>query len=141
MHQGSCLCGSIQYVIDDNLKFVVNCHCRFCRKAHGAAFTTLLFMPFVGLTITLGQELLASYEIKARDAVRCFCSRCGTRLYNYAPSRGMIGLVVASLDTDVTLRPIAHFNVESKSSWYQIADGLPQFSSAPSPAEFAKLKG
>jgi hypothetical protein len=140
MHHGSCLCGSIQYVIDDDLKFVVNCHCRFCRKAHGAVFTTLLFMPFAGFTVTQGQKLLASYEIKALDAVRCFCSRCGTRLYSYAPSRGMISLVVASLDVDVALRPIAHFNVESKSSWYQIADGLPQFSSAPSPAEFAKLR-
>ena len=91
MHNGSCLCGSIQYVIDDNLKFIVNCHCRFCRKAHGAPFTTLLFMPFARLTVTQGQELPASYEIKALDATRCF--------------------------------------------------GLPQFSSAPSPAEFAKLKG
>jgi len=140
MHQGSCLCGSIRYVIDDDLKFVVNCHCRFCRKAHGAAFTTLLFMPFARLTVTQGPELLASYEIKAIGATRCFCSRCGTRLYNYAPSRGMISLVVASLDTDAALRPIAHFNVESKSSWHQIADGLPQFSSTPGPAEFEKLR-
>jgi len=140
MHQGSCLCGSITYVIDDNLKFIVNCHCRFCRKAHGAAFTTVLFMPFGRFTVTQGQELLASYEIKAIDAVRRFCSRCGTRLYNYAPSRGMISPVVASLDTEAALRPIAHFNVESKSSWYSIADGLPQFSSVPGPAEFAKLR-
>jgi hypothetical protein len=140
MHQGSCLCGSIRYVIDDDLKFIVNCHRRLCRKAHGAAFATLLFMPVAGFTVTQGQELFASYEIKAVDAVRCFCSRCGTRLYNYAPSRGMISLVVASLDTDVALRPIAHFNVESKSSWYSIADGLPQFSSVPGPAEFAQLR-
>jgi hypothetical protein len=97
-------------------------------------------MPVAGFTVTQGQELFASYEIKAVDAVRCFCSRCGTRLYNYAPSRGMISLVVASLDTDVALRPIAHFNVESKSSWYSIADGLPQFSSVPGPAEFAQLR-
>jgi hypothetical protein len=52
----------------------------------------------------------------------------------------MISLVVASLDTDVALRAIAHFNVESKSSWYSIADGLPQFSSVPGPAEFAQLR-
>jgi hypothetical protein len=140
MHQGSCLCGSIRYVIDDKLKFIVNCHCRFCRKAHGAPFTTLLFMPFDRLTVTQGQELLASYEIKALDATRCFCYRCGTRLYNYAPSRGMISLVVASLDTDAALRPIAHFNVESKCAWYPIADALPQFSSLPGPAEFEKLR-
>ena len=81
MHQGSCLCGSIRYVIDDNLKFIVNCHCRFCRKAHGAAFTSKW--------------------------------RCA---------------------------PLPISMLESKRSWYPIADGLPQFSSTPGPAEFAKLR-
>jgi hypothetical protein len=139
MHQGSCLCGSIRYSIEDNLKFIVNCHCRFCRKAHGAPFTTLLFMPFSKLEVTEGKELLASYEVTAMNAVRCFCSRCGTRLYNYAPSRGMISLAVATLDTDAGLHPIAHFNIESKCSWHQIEDELPQFSSAPSASEFGQL--
>jgi hypothetical protein len=139
MHQGSCLCGSIRYSIDDNLKFVVNCHCRFCRKAHGAAFTTLLFMPFAKLEMIEGEALLARHEVKALDAMRCFCSRCGTRLYNHAPLRGMISLVVATLDTDAELRPIAHFNIESKCSWHAIQDDLPQFGAAPGPSEFAKL--
>src|SRR4051812_17393011 len=46
VHRGSCLCESIQYEIESDLKAVVNCHCKFCSKAHGAPFTTLLFMPF-----------------------------------------------------------------------------------------------
>jgi hypothetical protein len=64
MHQGSCLCGSVKYSIDDELKFVVNCHCRFCSKAHGAPFTTLLFMPFDKFEVVEGQTLLSSYEVK-----------------------------------------------------------------------------
>jgi hypothetical protein len=139
MYQGSCLCGSIKYSIDDNLKFIINCHCRFCRKAHGAPFTTLLLMPFAKLELTAGKELLAGHEVRALNSVRCFCSGCGTRLYNYAPSRGMISLVVATLDTHAELRPIAHFNIESKCSWHQIADDLPQFISVPSPSELAQL--
>ncbi len=43
MHQGSCLCESIQYEIESDLRAVVNCHRRFCSKAHGAPFATLLF--------------------------------------------------------------------------------------------------
>ncbi len=139
MHQGSCLCGSIKYSIDDNLKFIVNCHCRFCRKAHGAPFTTLLFMPFAKLEVTEGKALLASYEVTALNAVRCFCSKCGTRLYSYSPSAGRISLAVATLDTDAELHPIAHFNVASKCSWYQINDALPRFSSVPTPSEFGQL--
>jgi hypothetical protein len=139
MNHGSCLCGSIQYTVDDELKRVVNCHCRFCRKAHGAAFTTLLFMPFAKLELTDGQGLLASYEVKAARAFRCFCSRCGTRLYNYSPSMGMISLVAATLDCEPLLHPIAHINIESKCAWHPISDGMPQFLKAPSQSEFGQL--
>jgi hypothetical protein len=140
MHHGSCLCGSVKYSVDDDLKFVVNCHCRFCSKAHGAAFTTLLFMPFNGLEVLEGQTLLSSYEVKTLSSSRVFCSRCGTRLYNHSPSKGMISLIVATLDADVKLHPLANINVGSKCSWYGIADVLPQFSSTPSAAEFAQLR-
>jgi hypothetical protein len=139
VHHGSCLCGSVMYSIDDDLKFVVNCHCRFCSKAHGAAFTTLLIMPFSKIEVVKGQTVLSSYEVKALNSLRVFCSQCGTRLYNYAPSKGMISLVVATLDTDEKLRPLANINVGSKCSWYSIADELPQFSSTPSPIEFGQL--
>jgi hypothetical protein len=139
MHQGSCLCGSIRYAIDDNLKFVVNCHCRFCRKAHGAPFTTLLFMPFEKLTVVEGRELIAAYEVKTLNALRCFCSRCGTRLYNHSQARGMISLIVSTLDTAAELRPLADINVGSKCPWHRIDNALPQFQGIPSPGEFGQL--
>jgi hypothetical protein len=139
MHQGSCLCESIQYSIDNDLKFVVNCHCRFCSKAHGAAFTTLLFMPFDKFAVIQGKSLLASYQVKALNSLRVFCSACGTRLYNHAPSKGMISLVVATLDCGAELHPIANINTGSKCSWYRINDGLPQFSSSPSASDFGQL--
>jgi hypothetical protein len=139
MHHGSCLCGSVKYSIDDDLKFVVNCHCRFCSKAHGAAFATLLIMSFDKFEVIEGQTLLSSYEVKALNSLRVFCSRCGARLYNHLPSKGMITLVAATLDTDAKLRPLANINVGSKCSWYGIADDLPQFSSTPSSAEFGQL--
>jgi len=141
MHRGSCLCGSVKYFVDDDLKFVVNCHCRFCSKAHGAAFTTLLIMPFSRFEIVEGKTLLSSYEVKTLNSLRVFCSRCGTRLYNHSPSKGMISLIVATLDTDAKLRPLANINIGSKCSWYSIADELPQYSATPSAAEFGRLRG
>ena len=97
-------------------------------------------MPFNKFEVVEGQTLLSSYEVKTLNAVRVFCSQCGTRLYNHSPSKGMISLIVATLDTDAALRPVAHINVGSKCSWFQIADALPQFNSTPSPSEFAELR-
>jgi hypothetical protein len=139
VHQGSCLCGSIRYRIESDLKAVVNCHCRFCRKAHGSPFTTLLFLPFSSLKILQGAEVLVRYRVERLNAERCFCSKCGTRLYNHMPSLGTASVVVATLDIDQTLRPVAHLNTESKCSWHQITDQLPQFLSAPGPKQFTQL--
>ena len=139
MHRGSCLCESIRYEIENDLKAVVNCHCRFCSKAHGAPFTTLLFMPFSRLTIVAGAELIARHHIEKGNADRCFCGKCGTRLYNHAPDAGMISLVVATLEEGAALKPVAHINTESKCAWFQIGDGLPQYASTPPPAEFRQL--
>jgi hypothetical protein len=139
VHQGSCLCESVRYEIESDLKAIVNCHCRFCSKAHGAPFTTLLFMPFSGLKIVDGAELIARHHIETANADRCFCVKCGTRLYNHAPAAGMISLVVATLQDGGTLQPVAHINTESKRSWFRISDGLPQFASTPAPAEFRQL--
>ena len=139
MYQGSCLCGSIKYELESDLKAVVNCHCGFCSKAHGAVFTTLLFIPLANLTITEGKELLKSYHVENLNADRCFCSKCGTRLYNSLPSLGRANIVVATLTTDEILRPLAHVNTESKCTWFQINDELPQFLSSPSPDEFKEL--
>ena len=139
MHRGSCLCESIRFEIESDLKAVVNCHCRFCSKAHGAPFTTLLFMPFSGLRIAAGEELIARYHLEKANADRCFCAKCGTRLYNHAPQVGMLSLVVATLEDGGALRPVAHINTESKCRWFSITDSLPQFASMPPPAELRQL--
>jgi hypothetical protein len=139
MHRGSCLCGSVTYEIESDLKAIVNCHCRFCRKAHGAPFTTVLFMPFSGLRIAAGEEFIARYRVETLQADRCFCGKCGTRLFSHLPAAGMVSLVVATLDVDEVLRPVAHINTVSKCSWFEINDDLPQFQAMPAPAEFRQL--
>jgi hypothetical protein len=97
-------------------------------------------MPFGKFEIVEGKTLLSSYEVKTLNSLRVFCSRGGTRLYNHSPSKGMISLIAATLDTDAKLRPLANINIGSKCSWYSIADELPQFSSTPSAAEFGRLR-
>ncbi|HCA63195.1 MAG TPA: GFA family protein, partial [Pseudomonas sp.] len=39
-HTGSCLCGVVRYRIDAPIDALTHCHCKMCRKAHGAAFAT-----------------------------------------------------------------------------------------------------
>lgn len=139
MHRGSCLCGSIAYEVESDLKAVVNCHCRFCRKAHGSAFTTVLFVPFARVAIVAGAEYIEKYRVEKLNADRCFCRRCGTRLFSHQPASGMASLAVATLDIDEMPGPRAHINTESKCAWLRIDDELPQFPSTPGPAQFRQI--
>ena len=41
MVKGSCLCGSIKNEVELISDKIFNCHCQYCRKAHGADYVTV----------------------------------------------------------------------------------------------------
>ncbi len=130
---GHCLCGAVRYTLDNDVDRLANCHCQFCRRAHGAAFATTALVPTKDLHVTAGNDVIANHK------GRHFCRECGTRLYNRTePSDPVTGLVVASLDQDPTQTPVAHVNVESKARWYEILDDNPQYDGFPSADEIKR---
>lgn len=75
-----------------------------------------------------GEELLAAFAASPGKE-RVFCRRCGSPLYSRrtsAPDR--IRLRVGTLDGPTDARIASHAHVASKADWWEIEDGLPQFS-------------
>ena len=127
---GRCLCGDVQYEVKGPLPPLVNCHCRFCRRAHGAAFVTATWIPRSSLHITSGESSFHKHEVKA--GFRGFCGNCGTRLFNgLNHGGGVVTLIVSTLDQDPLEAPVMHINVESKAEWHSITDDLPQYQTRP----------
>ena len=126
--RGSCLCGSVTYEVDA-VKFVGNCHCSMCRKAHGAAFATWAIVDAGQFRWTSGAEHVQRYD-SSSGTQRCFCRTCGSPLV--AMHAGAVGEVAAgSLDDDPGARPREHIFVGSKACWHDITDALPQFAQWP----------
>ena len=141
--EGSCLCGQLRYTVSGELAPVFNCHCQFCRRVHGAAFTTVGFVSAGRFSWHASSAKPSRYETRAGNH-RYFCTHCSTPIYNHAPSIGLACIVVASLEEGVQPAPWAHVNTESKSLTFQISDGLPSFPSWPDPrrlVELARLHG
>lgn len=125
MHTGHCLCGAVRYTLDWTIELLTNCHCQFCRRAHGAAFVTTTLVPTEKMQVE-GEEHVTKHQ------GRHFCRECGTRLWNRADMLpGATVLMVASLDPELDGQPALHFNVESKAPWYEILDDRPQHASFP----------
>lgn len=125
--KGSCLCGEVRYEVKAIQANMAHCHCKMCRKFHGAAFSTFAEALVEDFQWLSGEDRLQTY-VAENGSKRQFCGRCGSSL-TFQAREGQSGLVefsLATLDDDCEVQPDAHVFVASKVNWYEILDNLPQ---------------
>lgn len=125
MITGSCLCGAVKYEITGELMGIINCHCNTCRKAHSAAFSSVLPVPEDNFSLT-GQEHLGAFE-SSPGKLRHFCQNCGSQIYAKKADNHLMMVRAGSLNDDPGCKELKHIWVSDKASWYTIDSGLPQF--------------
>src|ERR1700722_77224 len=129
VYKGSCLCGSINYELSDELGEFGYCHCTSCRKASGTAHAANAPISRSHFHLHSGGDTLREYE-SSPGKFRAFCGRCGSPIYAYlSATPNMLRIRLGSLDTPFTKQPKAHTFVSDKAAWEPITDGLPQFDS------------
>lgn len=124
-HTGSCLCGVVRYRIDAPINAVSHCHCKMCRKAHGAAFASYAGVPLDAFHLLSGKDQLGVYH-SSEHVTRTFCIRCGSNLQFVDNREHELGVAVGTLDSPLLPPAQSHIYVGSKADWYEIADDLPQ---------------
>lgn len=128
---GKCLCGAIEYEIEDKLGPIVNCHCSKCRRWHGAAFRTRCTVESKNFKWIKGEEHLSKYH-SSETVVKTFCKICGSNLISmYDDKPEHVGLPIGGLEQDPGQRPLMNIYVKYKAPWYVITDGLPQYDEEP----------
>ncbi len=126
---GSCLCGAVQYSVEDAFTYALNCHCSQCRRATGSAFKPLAGIERRKLKVTRGARTLLKYGSDVDHDVRC--RKCGSLLYSVVRDGAWVHVALGSLMDAPTLRPTAHIYMDSKASWHTITDALPQHLGLP----------
>jgi hypothetical protein len=126
MLEGRCLCGGIEYEINGEVGPIDYCHCSYCRRASGSAFAANATISAAAFALRSGDALLREYE-STPGKFRSFCSNCGSPIYARVPAvPEILRIRVGTLSSDPLSRPSGHYDVESKASWFTIADDLEQ---------------
>lgn len=121
MYSGGCQCGAVRFEASGAPRFVCNCHCRSCRKATGAAFST-----WIGFADDLHRWTKGAQAIYAssKGVRRGYCSACGTPL-TYASERwpGETHFLVGAFDDPAPFVPRKDVYTEDALPWAQRSDG------------------
>lgn len=130
MIRGSCLCGGVRFEIRRTTGPFELCHCSRCRKASGAAFAAGLRVRGEDFRLVQGRELIQTFEAPIIESpppyTNSFCGRCGSPVPVASDDASWLEIPAGTLDDDPKMRPDKHIYVDFKSSWYSIADPLPQ---------------
>lgn len=137
-YRGSCLCGAIRFEADGFSPHNGNCHCRMCRKFHGAAYSTFAEVARDQFRWTRGRKLLKAY-IAANGTTRRFCSNCGSSLTFAAAGAddSVVEIALACFDDPVPIRPDAHIYLAHGADWARPDDALPKYAEGRDGEAFA----
>lgn len=126
---GSCLCGAVVYEIEGVLTDAGNCHCKMCRKEHGAAFGSYATVDPKRFRWVSGEIDISRFESSA-GSDRIFCRVCGSTLGGMEEGR-VTSITLGTVDGNPGVAPRSHIFVGSKASWHEITDDLPRFDEWP----------
>jgi hypothetical protein len=123
---GACLCGAVAFTIELPTLFCAHCHCRMCRRNHGACYVTWLGIASDKLAIDAGRDALVRYR-SSQHGSRSFCARCGSSLFcesTQHPDR--VDIPLANMDAPIDRLPQFHVYFDHGADWTVVSDDLPR---------------
>ncbi len=127
---GKCLCGAVEYTVDDAFEYSMNCHCSNCRRTTGSAFKPIAGIRSQRFRRAAGTEALLIYG-NPDGAHDVHCAICGSLVHSVVREGAYVHVPMGTLMDMPTIRPTAHIFVGSKAPWYEITDDLPQYREFP----------
>ena len=118
--QGRCMCGAVRFGFSGEPRFVGECVCESCRRAHGASVVPWLGVMTEQFQILSGEADLSWYA-SSKDSERGFCQRCGTRLF-FRSSRwaGETHMTLACMDSPEVYRSTGVAFIEELPVWSKV---------------------
>lgn len=78
-YTGSCMCRSVRFSFSGIPRFIKDCVCDSCRRAHGASSVCWVGVATAQFSLDGGESTLRWYQ-SSSESERGFCATCGTRM-------------------------------------------------------------
>jgi hypothetical protein len=123
IHEGGCLCGSVRYRTTGDPVAATVCHCRFCQRRTGSAFSEPVLFKADQVEFSGGP--LAVYEHRSDESGRWlrleFCPRCGATVTWTSERRpGVRSIAGGTFDDTRWLKIVRHIWARSAQPWVSI---------------------
>lgn len=129
---GGCLCGEVRYEITGEPAFSGLCHCRDCMRATGAGHNAIAAYQKEQVSITGEYTEYSSLGNSGAEVTRCFCPKCGSRLFGKPASIPTLLMVTAgTLDNPEDFSPQALIFTRSRQKWHSYDENIPAFETVP----------
>lgn len=116
---GSCLCGSVKFVVTPPFSAFRYCYCSRCRKASGSAHAANALVPASQFAWRAGESLIKRYDLpNAQRFAVWFCSQCGSRVPHAIRGRSDMLIPAGLLDQAPAQKPDSSIFWGSRASWY-----------------------
>lgn len=115
---GGCLCGKVEYVVDEDFKTFYQCHCKQCQQLTGSAFASNIFTHVDNINWLQGEDFVQKYNHPDRDFSNAFCKECGSALPFANQQRTSLLIPAGSLLDEPSIKPKANIFSAEKVCWF-----------------------
>ena len=131
---GACLCRAVSYSGDAEPFLVATCHCDNCQRQAGSAFSIIVGVPKVAMSISGGENIKEFQDTGDSGAAvyRRFCKECGSPLFTTVEGApDLLFIKAGTLNDRSWLQPTVHYWCDTKQPWVHLEAGAEQVGRNP----------
>jgi len=116
---GGCLCGAVEFSVNDEFKAFYQCHCKQCQKITGTAFASNIITALENIQWHKGKSNVTEYDHPTRAFSKSFCTLCGSALPFVNKAKTSLIVPAGSLNELPTLQPQANIFASEEAAWFK----------------------
>jgi hypothetical protein len=131
--EGGCQCGAVRYRISAKPVSVGLCHCTYCQRQTGSAFSMAMMIPQGAFVLLQGVlKTWSRSSDSGRQVVTAFCPECGTRITARSELyKGLVNVRPGTLDDRSWLQPTDSYWMCEKQPWVSLPERVREHATQP----------